>query len=209
MSPMSSAFGTFSGNTAHNARMAFSSCLNGAGPEGYRPPGDNGAIYQNFTVFSSGPHAIWPCRGKQTFDGMKVLDTGGDKQTAAFFAPTPQTVINSLFVARSELSAGLPPQPRAAMALYDFGVKFSKTIFDGYNEANQSAIASEIGGAIRHTDNLFSNVILRNSDRFYLQSRSLDTPSVWGAALRDTDGSAFGEPGTNVMNHPMMVRSAL
>lgn len=205
VNPRQSKFGVFSDNRVHSSDMAFSTCSNSAGPIGYEPP--TRANYQNLTVFSSGNGAVWPCHGNQIFTNMVVSDTG-HRMHAAFVAPRPVTVKNSLFVANTQVSPGDARQ-RTAFGIYDFGVDIRDVHFVGYNnEHGGSYLFGAREADVRFTSNLVSGLTFSDSYLYYDMRHpvSEQRPSRWGAVVHDIDGSFGLGPGTAlVADHPLMV----
>ena len=130
--PINSPFGMFMDNRVHSSRMSFSTCSNPSGPIGYEP--SNLANFTNLTVFSGGDGAVWPCHGNQRFSNLMVSDTG-QSHHAAFVAPRPVGVTDSLFVANSKLSEGGRGRQRTAFGIYDFGVEIRDTHFVNFDNS--------------------------------------------------------------------------
>ncbi|MGQ7848313.1 G8 domain-containing protein [Granulosicoccus sp. 3-233] len=206
VSPLTSPFGKFSDNRVHSSNMGFSSCEAGQGAEGYLPP--NQAHIENLTVFTGGDGAVWPCKGNQLFTNLVLTDSGHARK-AAFVAPRPVTIRDSLFVANSSLSAEGIGRQRSAIGIYDFGVIFENVHFVNYNDDyGPSYLFGARDAANRLTSGRVSGVSYDNSFNLYDRRKSIDElrPSQWGAVIHDLDGSLGLAPNTAlVADHPMMV----
>ena len=184
INPMKSPFGKFKDNRAHSSNMALTTCLNESGVEGYMPPDSKPAFFENFTVFSAGIGAVWPCAGgNQTFHRLQVLDSGGDQGIQGALTAAGEAFVRySLFVANSKLDGG-EPQARVAMGLYDFGVDFLWTHFENYT--GESVVARTTQPSIRRTDNTWDQVTLANSDR--VLAHGTNTSERWGGVIQVTN----------------------
>ena len=190
--------------------MALSTCLNEKGADGYHPPSTKPAFFENFTVYSAGIGAVWPCAGgNQAFHKLQVLDSGGnDGIQGALTAAGEALVRYSLFVANSKLQDG-EPQARVAMGLYDFGVDFLRTHFENYT--GESVVARTTQPSIRRTDNTWDQVTLANSDN--VLSAPGATSVRWGGVIQVTDenfklnGRTLGA-GAFVSDIPLMKTNA-
>ncbi len=208
-SPRRSEFGQFKDNTVHSSGMALAICSESSGRPGYNPPGDNGALIENLTVYYGGAGAVWPCGSWHRFVNMKVLDTGTGPRVnfhkAAFVSAFPAFIDESLFVSNSALAADAP-QSRSAFGIYDFGTRISNSHFVNYSESlARSPIFSEVGGAVTFMYQGIQNVTRDNSE-YLLELAEPSTHHTSGNVIRDVDGSISGRDGrwSIAPNAPLM-----
>ncbi len=200
VNPRNNKFGSFNNNIVSSSERGYASCPKGGGTQGAET--SNPMTINNFTAFMTTKTGSWPCGGKvQTFNNMKLVDSGRHVSASAFTAPQPMEINKSLFVANSPLAAlNGGKVGRSAIGMYDQGFYIHDSHFVGYTKADSSSLLGTVGGAVKNYQNrverlTFSPAKYAAFDSDVTNSKGLTQQS---SVVFDIDGSLGGAPGTQL-----------
>ena len=201
VNPRANKFGTFNNNTVSSSDRGYATCPKGGGVQGAST--STPMVINNLTVFMTTKTGTWPCGDKvQTFNNMKLIDSGGHVAGAAFTAPQPMEVNDSLFVANSPL-AGFNggKKGRSAIGMYDQGFYIHDSHFVGYTKADSSSFLGTVGGAVKNYENRVERLTFTppNYAAFDMNVSKNKHATQHASVVFDIDGSLGGEPGTELM----------
>ncbi len=201
VNPRKNIFGSFNNNIVSSSDRGYASCPKGGGTQGAET--STPMVINNFTAFMTVRTGSWPCGGKvQTFNNMKLVDSGRHVAASAFTAPQPMEINNSLFVANSPLaSLNAGKIGRSAIGMYDQGFYIHDSHFVGYTKADSSSLFGTVGGAVKNYENRMERITFSPKNYAAFDNNAYNTKNLTfqSSVVFDIDGSLGGEPGTELM----------